>query len=137
MRQEPPSSVDGLRLRILLRRRRALSRCIRIGPEAMHKPSHRPGSMRLCSCLHRAKERVLGVDVGGAHKAYPFAELSKTGGELRDRVGGREIIVRFDWANDSARAFDAAGHQLSTITGFWFAWFAFHPETEVFQAGRG
>jgi hypothetical protein len=82
---------------------------------------------------YHPKERVLGVEVGG----YPFAELSKTGGELGDRVGGREIIVRFDWANDSARAFDAADHQLPTITGFWFAWFAFHPETEVFQAGRG
>jgi hypothetical protein len=85
---------------------------------------------------YHPKERVLGVEVGGVHKAYPFAELSKTGGEVRDRVGGQAIVVRFDWANDSARAFDAAGNQLPAMTGFWFAWYAFHPETEVFEAGR-
>jgi hypothetical protein len=79
---------------------------------------------------------VFGVEVGGFHKAYPFAELSKTGGKVQDRVGGEDIVVRSDWANESGRAFDAAGNQVCTMTGFWFAWYAFHPETEVFQAGH-
>ncbi|ESQ16490.1 MAG: hypothetical protein N838_26240 [Thiohalocapsa sp. PB-PSB1] len=83
------------------------------------------------------KERVLGIEVNGVHKAYPFAELSKTGGEIRDLVGDKEILIRFDWANDSARALDTAGNQLPAMTAFWFAWFAFHPDTQVFEAKRG
>ena len=49
------------------------------------------------------------------HKADPFTELPKTGGEVRDRVGGEPISIRFDLANDSARAFDAAPLSLATI----------------------
>lgn len=86
---------------------------------------------------YHPKERVLGLEVGGRFKAYPFAELSRTGRErIRDRVAGREISIRFDQANASARAFDREGRQLPAVTGFWFAWYAFHPETEVFEAER-
>jgi hypothetical protein len=89
------------------------------------------------SWRYHPKERVLGVEVDGVHKAYLFAELSNAGAVVRDLLGGEEIVVRFDSANDSARAFAADGRQLPAMTGFWFAWYAFHPETEVFEAGRG
>jgi hypothetical protein len=88
------------------------------------------------SARYHPKERVLGVELGGTFKAYPFAELSRVaGGEVRDRIAGREVRVRFDPEGESARAFDADGRELPAITGFWFAWYAFHPETEVFTAG--
>lgn len=86
---------------------------------------------------YHPKERVLGVEIGGAYKAYPFAELSRTDGEVADRIAGQPVTIRFDRLNQSARAFDAQGRQLPAMTGFWFAWYAFHPETEVFRAGRG
>jgi len=86
---------------------------------------------------YHPKERVLGVEIDGQFKAYPFAELSKTDGEVRDRVGGEPVTIRFDRLNESARAFDARGEQLAAMTGFWFAWYAFHPDTAVFQAPRG
>ncbi len=86
---------------------------------------------------YHPKERVLGVEIAGRYKAYPFAELSKTSGEIQDRIGGRPVTIRFDWANASARAFDARGNQLPAMTGFWFAWYAFHPQTEVFRAPPG
>lgn len=86
---------------------------------------------------YHPKERVLGVELGGEYKAYPFAELSKTSGEVQDRIADQPVIVRFDRLNESARVFDAEGKQLPAMTGFWFAWYAFHPETEVFQAERG
>jgi hypothetical protein len=28
------------------------------------------------------------------------------------------------------------GTELAGVSGFWFAWFAFHPETEVFSADK-
>jgi hypothetical protein len=78
---------------------------------------------------------VLGLEIDGRYKAYPFAELSQTGrGELTDSFAGRQIRIRFDAVSQTAQAFDAEGDQLAGIVGFWFAWFAFHPQTEVFTA---
>ena len=86
---------------------------------------------------YHPKERVLGLEIGGRFKAYPFAELSRTGrGEVKDRFAGRELTIRFDWANESAVIFDdASAQQLPAVTSFWFAWYAFHPDTDVFRAG--
>jgi hypothetical protein len=86
---------------------------------------------------YHPKERVLGIEIDGTFKAYPFAELSKHGGgEIHDRVNGRDLLVSFDPVNESATAYDDKGYQLPAITGFWFAWYAFHPQTEIFIATR-
>jgi len=84
---------------------------------------------------YHPKERVLGLAVDGRFKAYPFAELSRTGHkEISDRFAGLDLTIRFDRTAESARAFDTEGRELTAVSGFWFAWFAFHPETEVFSA---
>jgi hypothetical protein len=84
---------------------------------------------------YHPKELVLGMEIGGRFKAYPFAELSRSAKrEIRDNFNGRELRVEFDRVNASARAYDAAGKQLPAVTGFWFAWYAFHPDTAVFTA---
>jgi hypothetical protein len=83
---------------------------------------------------YHPKERVLGLELEGRFKAYPFAELSQTTGEVRDKLAGRDILIRFDPAHRSARAFDATGKPLPAVTSFWFAWYAFHPDTRVYQA---
>ncbi len=84
------------------------------------------------------KEWVLGVDVGGVRKAYPFSVLERAvraGGtaELRDTVGGRTIYVRFDRQHRSAQAFDSERRPLPGVMAFWFAWVAFNPQTEVYR----
>lgn len=85
-----------------------------------------------------AKEIVLGIEVDGARKAYPFSELDKALGErgqrLEDRLGGRKISIRFDREHRTAQAFDGSGREIPTVVGYWFAWFAFFPQTEVFTA---
>ncbi|WP_295888424.1 hypothetical protein [uncultured Thiohalocapsa sp.] len=65
----------------------------------------------------------------------PDADLLR-GEAIEDRVGGRRVTIRFDRLNESARAFDAAGDQLAAMTGFWFAWYVFHPDTGVLRAVR-
>ncbi len=86
---------------------------------------------------YHPKERVLGVELGGRFKAYPFAEPPKSGQrEIPDRVNGQDLVVRFDPENGSARAFDGKGEPRVGITGFWFAWYTFHPDTEVYQAKK-
>ena len=47
---------------------------------------------------------------------------------------GFDLTIRFDQTAEGARAFDADGGELAAVSSFWFAWFAFHPETEVFSA---
>ncbi len=87
-----------------------------------------------CSRYH-PKERVLGVTLGGIHKAYPFVELARAGDTLiPDRVAGSEILVRFDPEGRSASAFGSDGAQLQAVTAYWFAWYAFHPDTAVFES---
>lgn len=84
---------------------------------------------------YHPKERVLGVEVAGQFKAYPFAELAQLStGKVTEQVAGRRISVHFDAEHQSARALDRNGDLLPATTSFWFAWYAFHPDTEVFQA---
>ncbi len=81
------------------------------------------------------KERVLGIELDGIYKAYPFVELNKQA-ETRfiDRVGKRQVKVHWDVTNQSGRIFLEDDTELVVVTGFWFAWYTFHPLTEVFQA---
>ncbi|WP_432262703.1 DUF3179 domain-containing protein [Cupriavidus sp. TMH.W2] len=79
------------------------------------------------------KEWVLGVEADGTYKAYPFTELAKAGNVVRDRVGGRLIEVRLDAATWSASA-SSDGKPYPSQTAYWFAWFAFHPRTDAYQA---
>lgn len=81
------------------------------------------------------KEWVLGVAANGAYKAYPFTELAKAGTVLHDHVGGQPVEIRFDPVARSAQAF-SAGKPYPGQTAYWFAWFAFHPTTEVFQVSK-
>jgi len=83
---------------------------------------------------YHPKERVIGLSINGASKVYPFAELSRTDGELRDRFAGQDLRIRFDAENRTGRVFDASGTELPSTIGYWFAWQAFHPESEVYAA---
>jgi hypothetical protein len=83
------------------------------------------------------KEWVLGLRIAGQAKAYPFSVLDKrvdAKGRLPDRVGSVPVEIRFDRKHRSAEAFDASGKPLPSVMAFWFAWFAFHPKTEVLAA---
>lgn len=83
------------------------------------------------------KEWVLGIEVNGTYKAYPFSVLAHTvdaGGELRDTVAGRPLRIRYDRAHGTAEAFDAQGRAWPGTMAFWFAWVAFHPRTDVLRA---
>jgi hypothetical protein len=83
---------------------------------------------------YHPKERILGLEIEGQYKAYPFAELAKTTGTLRDRVAGKDIDIRFDTEHQTATAVEANGRELPTIIAYWFAWYAFHPDTDVYHA---
>ena len=81
------------------------------------------------------KERVLGVRIGSESKAYPFSYLEMLGkAEIADEVGGQAITIHWDASAPTAWATDHMGDQIPTTDAFWFAWFAFFPETRLLEA---
>lgn len=83
------------------------------------------------------KEWVLGVEVNGTHKAYPFSVLARTAVDVvrvNDTVAGQRLHIRYDRAHGTAAAFDSVGRPWPATMAYWFAWVAFHPRTEVLRA---
>jgi len=85
---------------------------------------------------YHPKEWVLGLEVDGVFKAYPFVELQKLHKPLADRVNGQRVLVHFNPQALSALATDADGTPMPSVTAFWFAWYAFHPDTQVFKVSE-
>ena len=84
---------------------------------------------------YHPKEQVLGVHIKGQYKAYPFIELRQHKQSMfTDTLAGQQLTIHWDAEANSAYAEDAKGQQLPTTTAFWFAWFAFYPQTAVFTA---
>ena len=83
---------------------------------------------------YHPKEQILGIEINGQFKAYPFAELSRSDGVIKDQLNGEELNIHYNHDSRSARATDSKGNPIAAIRAFWFAWIAFHPETSVFKA---
>ncbi len=79
------------------------------------------------------KARVEGLLVNDVAKVYPLSELEKSGGVINDVVGGVSITVYFNQQGQSVEIFDEEGERLPSLSSFWFAWYAFHPDTEIYQ----
>ena len=81
------------------------------------------------------KETVIGIEVNGKFKAYPFTELSKVKEiPLKDSFQGKTFLINYNKNSRSATITNKENEELPTLTTFWFAWYAFHPETEVYFA---
>ncbi|HEC19770.1 MAG TPA: DUF3179 domain-containing protein [Gammaproteobacteria bacterium] len=78
------------------------------------------------------KEWVISVEINGVFKAYPFSRLAADKTELIDTVGGETIRLVYDVRRRSGRVYRGSKLLPSTM-GFWFAWYAFHPQTLVFE----
>jgi len=85
---------------------------------------------------YHPKERVLGLNINGVSKAYPFIELNKHGkSSFTDVINNTSVNIRWDQQHQAGTVFTTKGQkQLPVTEGFWFAWFAFHPDTLVFHA---
>jgi hypothetical protein len=78
-----------------------------------------------------AKEVVLGVEVAGRARAY-LGSLVRAGGlHVEDEIAGRRLILDYD--PDEAVFSWEAPEDLRVTDSYWFAWKAFHPETEVWR----
>ena len=83
---------------------------------------------------YHPKEQVLGVRVGGSVMAYPFIELNRQGKrQFKQTLGGEDLTIYWDEAGQSGRVVGSDGRTLPSTQAFWFAWFAFYPETVIFK----
>lgn len=80
------------------------------------------------------KAQVLGVWAGEAARAYPLSAFApiRQPQEFSETLAGRQFTLHYDPRHRSLRVIHSdAG--LQWMYAFWFAWYAFHPETELFQ----
>ena len=81
------------------------------------------------------KDRIVGVKLDDFVRAYPVGLIAGAPkGEVRDVVGGRAIVLRSDPGTGEVRVVEAPEAALVVHT-FWFAWAAFHPETDIYKEG--
>ena len=83
---------------------------------------------------YRRKSFVLGLEIDGQFKAYPFSELNKSQSIFMDEFQGRNFEVRYDKKNKTASIFAEDGNELPSLISYWFAWYAFHSDTEIYVA---
>jgi hypothetical protein len=83
------------------------------------------------------KELVLGIERDGAAIAFPLASLDAQARPVRARVGPEDVFVY--WFRDSWTAFatDLKGRPIPATIAYWFAWSAFHPDTQVLRSRAG
>ena len=97
-------------------------------PKLMFDVEHRNG-------VHRNKELVLGVSLNGEYKAYAFNTLKGHGRpEFEDELGQELITVTWSQSEQTAAVLNKDGAEIPSVIAYWFAWYAFHPDTEVFAA---
>ncbi len=77
------------------------------------------------------KTFVYGVEINGAFKAYKEDDLVALS-QIEDTVGGVKIKITRDDVGTVRVANLDTGEDIVAERGFWFAWYAFHPETELF-----
>lgn len=83
---------------------------------------------------YHPKEQVVGIEINGRKKVYPFSELARSDGEITDTIAGEQITLLFNNQHKSVRILNSKGNLMASLTGFWFAWMAFNPESEVYTA---
>ena len=85
---------------------------------------------------YHPKEQVVGVELDGLAKAYPFSELAQVKSPFKDKIGKKKVYVSYDAKSRTATIKDVAGKEVPSVVGFWFAWYAFHKDTQVYIAQK-
>ncbi len=78
-----------------------------------------------------AKTVLFGVEVNGAFTAYIEDDLVAAG-SIEDTVAGVDLRVVRDQSGVVTVTDRRTGEEIIKERGFWFAWYAFHPETTLY-----
>jgi hypothetical protein len=78
------------------------------------------------------KKRILGININADSRAFPIDELGARPGIHKDKLGGKDIQITVDQDGQIVAVEDQKGQPIAHIFAYWFAWQAFHPETDVY-----
>ena len=78
------------------------------------------------------KERLLGLLVGTTARAYPESAFGEHRTKVEDQLDGKNVTIEFNPTEKTFRV-AAADEGVTWMYSFWFAWYAFHPETSVYE----
>ena len=78
-----------------------------------------------------SKTVVFRIEVDGAFKAYQEDDLKQLQ-VIEDTVGGVRIRMEREDSGVVKVTNLETGAQIVAERGFWFAWYAFHPNTELY-----
>ena len=78
------------------------------------------------------KTVIFGIEVDGVYKAYREEDLIERG-TFEDSVAGVRIRVNRDSAGIVTFTDLDSDREIVKERGFWFAWYAFHPDTLVYE----
>ena len=79
-----------------------------------------------------AKERVLGVWTGQSARAYHSSAFSRDRSRIADEIDGKTIVVEHHFESDSLLVVEAPP-SVEWMYSLWFAWYAMHPHTDVYE----
>lgn len=85
---------------------------------------------------YHPKEWIVGIEIQGSFKAYAFSELERTDGTVTDRLNGQTLRIHFNREARSASVSDEQGKVLPSVMAYWFAWYTFHPKTQVYHVSN-
>ena len=69
----------------------------------------------------------------GKTKAFPLELIRKTPGTVENHLGDAVIRIKVNEEGQVSGVFDNKGTTIPHMFVYWFAWQAFHPETEVYR----
>jgi len=77
------------------------------------------------------KTVIFGIEINGVFKAYKEDDLIEKG-EIQDSFGG--VNLKIERSSDGIVTITNinTGEEIVKERDFWFAWYAFHPETELY-----
>ncbi len=78
------------------------------------------------------KEVIFGVEINGRYKAYTEEDLKKLG-KIEDTFNGANLIVERSESGIVTVKNKDINEDIIPVRSFWFAWFAFHPDTELYK----
>jgi hypothetical protein len=79
-----------------------------------------------------SKTVIFGIEFNGKYKAYQESDLIENP-EIIDTIDNVNIIVTRDSAGIVKIVNSDTNEEIVKERDFWFAWYAFHPDTELYQ----
>jgi hypothetical protein len=79
------------------------------------------------------KTVIHGIEIKGDYKAYQEDDIIMAGGKIYDRFNGVDIIITRSEDGIVKIVRSDNGEEIIKERDFWFAWYAFHPDTDIYS----